>query len=692
MSDSPQDLLSAFGRQQTSPDDPNAELIAEMRKNRRVNSRRTGVFQSSNTRGGVASVNFATARPRDPMFYWEQNNLPYRYWEPGGLESIRQYSRLVQLTHPVVGAAIEVYAQIPLAGMEIVSKDDKLVEFHSNLFFDDLHYDQYLIDVGKEYWTIGEAFPLGSFNETLGVWDDDELMNPDRVDVMRSPFSKEPRLEIGLPESIRQVIQTREPAWEYAALMRSYPELRNFTSDDSRMAVSNVLLRHLWIKGDPFFPRGLPILMRGFRTLMQEEMLNAAQDAIAARLYTPLVLAKLGASATELGTDTPWVPTEGDLQDFEAALDAALAGDFRILTYHFATNISSVFGRENMPNFNSDFDRITERILQVFGLSKTMLSGAAQGETYAADAINRDIVSMRLNTYRKVIQKFFHDRAEVVAEAQEDFDYEERGGKRYIKLEEVLEIEPETGEYIIVEQPKLLVPELRLKEMVLKDEQDFRQFVEALVASGVPISQKTRILNAPIDLEEEVQRVRDEQVSQAVEAQETRKATYIALRSAGLPIPQDLIDDFAPKAQQADGGSTDGYAEDQVLPTIGLIEPADTSALVPTPEDLAASDVDVQVPVDRLPTNRIMDSTRPEESDEMRASMPKPAYLVRKVAITIDEEGIETEESEWEHLDEIEHPEGDRRLISGPRHIGMRRFVNVEEAERRLNGGSAVED
>lgn len=687
------DYLRALSRGRTEgpADDP---TISEMRKNRRVNARTAGYAGGG---GGGASISFASGRPQDPMFYWKQNNLPFDYTRPEELAKIRAYARLIYATHPIIASAIDVYSKYPLTGMEIVSKDDALTEFYSTLFFDQLNYEEYLIDIGREFWTVGEAWPLGSFNETLGVWEDDELINPDDVDVLRSPFLKEPRFEMRLPESLRQIIDKREPKWEFDALMRSYPELRNFVGHEARMPVSNVLLKQLKFKVDTFSTRGLPILMRGFRAIMQEEMLNAAQDAVASRLYTPLILARLGASASDLGTNQPWIPTEDDLADFEESLDAALSGDFRILTHHFAVQMDSVFGRENMPNMDNDFDRLTDRQLQVFGLSKTMLSGAGQGETYAADAINRDVVSQLLTSHQRNIKRFFHERAAVVAEAQEHYDFEERGGKRYPIMEEVLEVDEETGEQRIVEQPKLLVPELKIKAMTMRDEADQRQFFEALRSSGVPISMKSRMVNVPLDLDDEIQRVRDEQVQQAIEAQETRKATFMALDAAGLPIPEDLENDFRPKA----GTAAAPKAEEKTVPTIGNSEPADTAALAPTPEDMAevagaqgggGGEAATVIP---LPTNRALERTRPEESDEQRAGMPRASsrvplpmpessepYRLRRVAekTVSGEDGEETVlEESWSEADELEYPEGEHRLISGPKHIGARRYSGVRK-------------
>lgn len=657
------DFLSALSRGVGTPTDED-QAITEMRRNRAINRKRANV-QSGYGRSGTTDLTFATGRPTDPIFYWKQNNLPYDVTKPGELVKIREYARLIYLTHPVIASAIDIFSKYPITGAELTCKDQALTDFYTTLFFDQLNYEDFLIDIGREYWTVGEAWPLGSFNETLGVWEDDELINPDDVDVIRSPFLKEPRFEMRLPETLRKILQERAPKWEFEALMRSYPELRNFLGENVKMPVSNILLKQLRFKADTFHPRGIPILMRGFRSVFQEEMLNAAQDAIASRLYTPLILARLGASATDLGTTQPWIPTRDDLEDFEDSLDAALAADFRVLVHHFAVQMESVFGRENMPQMDSDFERLTDRQLQVFGLSKTMLSGAASGETYAADALNRDLISQLLSVYQRLLKRFVRDRMLVVAEAQEHYDYEERGGKRYPIMEEVLERDEETGEDRIVEQPKLLVPDLNLKAMNMKSESDLRQFLEALRSEGVPISMKTRLTNVPVDLDEEMEQTGREQVEQAVKAQEVRKETYLALKAARLPIPDDLLTDFTPVADDGTGGVAG--VQEQPVPTVGVQDPASTAGLAPTPEDYAAmegtqgvADPSVAATIP-LPTNQIMQPgrTRPPESDEQRAGMPTAAAL-------IDGEEVEIEE-------------GPGRLLSGPRHVGLRRHANVSK-------------
>lgn len=648
-------------------------------KLRRLRKRAT----SATSGVGVADINFATGRPRDPMFYWRQNNIPYDVSKDDEMKKIRQFCRILYMTHPIVAACIDIFSKFPLQGMKLTCKDDQLTDFYTNLFLDKdgLDYKNYLLDIGREYWITGEAWPLGSWNEMLGVWEDDELLNPDDVEVERSPFIKEPRYLIRLPETLRKVLQERSPRWEYDALMRSYPELAAYAGENTLMPVSNVLLKQLKFIGDTFHKRGLPILMRGFRAIVQEEMLNAAMDAIADRLYTPLILAKLGASATDLGTEQPWIPTRGDLEDFEEALDAALAGDFRVMVHHFATDMAPVFGRENMPDMSADFERIEDRILQIFGLSRTILQGADSGETYAADALNRDVVTELLTHYQDILKDFYRERALIVAEAQEHFDYDVRNGQRFVKMEEILEVDEETGEQRIVEQPKLLVPELEFDTMTLQDENMERQFIEGLVAAGVPIPVKKRILGTGIDFEDMIDESIEERARLIVADQEARRETYKQLRDQNLPIAEDLAADFRPRAQQAQAPHPPAGGESVVEPALG--DPFATPVLAPTESDMDADESDDQDAAAAAQMGQVipmMPSSRPPESDEQREGMPKPAH---RTVVGIREATAKHHVPVDNSAEDPKRPEHFRPTgrFADPRHIGMRRHMHIEQRE-----------
>lgn len=622
-------------------DEQMTDEVREARKNRRVNqkqallARRTGAFGTGGAGGsGFSDIQFATGRPRDPLFYWRQNNLPYDFSQNEELAKVRAFCRLLYQTDPIVGSCVDIFSKFPVIGSRLECKDSRLEEFYSDLFFDEdgLDYAEFLVDIGREYYTSGEAWPFATFNEDLGIWDDEELLNPDDIKVERSPFLKEPRYFIRLPWTIRQILTTRQPAWEYNKLIQEYPELSAYTAENAFMPVSNVLLKQLRFKGDTFNLRGLPLLTRAMRSMLQQEMLNTALDSIADRLYTPLILCKLGASATDLGTSVPWIPTDDDLENFELALDAALAGDFRALIHNFAVDIQPVFGRENMPDLTPDFERIEDRVLQVFGLSRTFLMGAQEGQTYAADALNKQLVEQLMTQYQKYLKKHFRLRAEIVAEAQEHYDYEERNGRKYVLMEEVLEVDEETGEKRITEQPKLLVPDMNFAVLNFRDEDVTRQFTEALRASGIPISARTRTRGLGIDLDEERERSQDEAIADIIAQARTRRQAYIELRNEGLPVPDDLAADFAPFAQQ-EGVPPAVAAQQVMIDRMGIIPPG-LPDLAPTPEDMAQGadpEMDPNAPPEgEAPQPGEGMPQRPPESDEERDGMPVAAKRKRK--------------------------------------------------------------
>jgi len=724
------EVFSAISRQMARAargvkDDQLTDDAKEMRLNRRVAARqaRTGrltrtAYAGGGGPGGAGSgfsdLQFATGRPRDPLFYWRQNNLPYDFSQNEELAKVRSFCRLVYQTDPIIGACVDVFSKFPTIGARLEGKDQKLNDFYEEQFFgeDNLNYHEFLIDMGREFYTAGEAWPFATFDEDLGIWSDEELLNPDDIKVERSPFLKEPRFFIRLPWSIRQVLQTRQPVWEYNKLIEEYPELSAYTSENSFMPVSNVLLKQLKFRGDTFNVRGLPLLTRAMRSLLQQEMLNTALDSVADRLYTPLILCKLGASASDLGTSVPWIPTDDDLENFELALDAALAADFRALVYNFGVSMEPVLGREQMPDLTPDFERIEDRMLMVFGMSRTLLNGAGDGQTYAADALNRDLIVQLMSRFQKYLAAHFRSRALIVAEAQEHYDYEESQGRRYVIMEEVLETDEETGEKRIVEQPKLLVPELRFATLNLKDNDVERQFIEALRASGMPISQRTRSRNLGIDLDEEIERSKDEAVEQIVAEQEVRRRAYLGLRDKGLPIPQDLAADFAPYVQ-VEGIPAAPGAPLMPQPQFGD-QPVPLPDLAPTPEDMMAEPPPGEEPMaegeEPLPPGE--EEQRPEESDEMRDSMPKAASrpdgmpsqaaLFRRTArvrtmatvqgIQRATEAQDARADGWPMLEHTAEHEGARPWQSGPApscygtpaHVGVRRYLGVTREDEEL--------
>lgn len=384
----------------------------------------------------------------------------------------------------------------------------------------------------------GEAFPLGSFDEDLGVWEHEELINPEDVVIDNFPLLDSQQLKIVPPDYLRRIAQTRSPAREWYMLQQNYEDLIPYLLKGEHIPISPVMLTQVANKLNNWDDHGTPILLRGLRTLLHEEKLLASQDAIAERLYSPFILAKLG--IMDMGDGLPpWIPTPEELQSVRDDIDITMAADFRVLVHHFGLEMSSVFGREQMPRLGDDFDRIERRLMEVFGVNPSLLSAGTNSQPYASSALQAEFMNQMLRTFQKVLKDHFHFRASVVAEAQGHYAYERKGQSRVPIYEDVVSFDDD-GNKIITRKHKLLVPELTMAVFDLRDEATERQYLMGLRAAGLPIPDGKLMIGISWKDDEYVDQYNRDIIKKTISQQRAKMDAYIALVVQGLPVPMDL--------------------------------------------------------------------------------------------------------------------------------------------------------
>lgn len=548
----------------------NASQISDF-KRRRSSVKKLGAFS-----GLGGDVYAAIPRFYDPTEYWEFAQIPWDIQRDDHRMRLYKWLDLFYRTHYLIPILVDIFTRFPLVGMELHCKDLKITEFYEDIFFDRLDYHSFLVDVGREYWTFGQSFPLGSFNETLGVWEHEELLDPSLVQIQHVPILGDTQFSVKLPD-LEKIAKSREPKELFFKLKSEFPELMPFLTQEKPVPMSDVLLKQVAFKVSPRDTHGTPILLRALRTLMHEEKLLASQDAIAERLYSPLILAKLGVQ--DLGDGQgPWIPDQGELGAFRDDLDVALASDFRLLVHHFGVEIQNVFGREQMPRLGDDFDRVERRVMQVFGVNPSLLSGGSNSQPYASSALQAEFLNQMLRTYQQYLKKHFEARAMIVAEAQEHYDYEKRGDTRVPIFEEIVEIDEDGNEHV-VQKHKLLIPELRMKVLDLRDEATQRNFMQQLVAQGVALSDTTMAMGMDFDFDDELEKKEEEIVKKTVTQQEAKVKTYKILLAKGLPIPPDL----KAEVEGAAGFAPPGPGQD-VGGGLGVPDPGESIMMPPPPE------------------------------------------------------------------------------------------------------------
>mgnify|MGYP001594494315 CR=1 FL=1 len=586
----------------------------------------------------TASTSMALPKMREPFQTLKDKGIPINTSDDEELKKIRQWSRLFYTTHDLIPLLIDIYSRFPVIGMDFKSKDPKITEFYSDMFLNQLNYEEFLPALGREHFTVGETNTLGHFHDVLGIWSKEEILNPDFIHVTQSMFDSDERVQLMVKEIVEALRDPmgdkdategdlRRRQQEYEMLAANYPEMIEAAARDEGLDISNVLLSRTVNRVSPNDLRGTPHLMRSFRTLMMEESLNAAQDAVADRLYSPMILATLGIQ--NMGDEGgPWIPTTDQLDETRDLLNQALAADFRLMVHHFGLDIKSVFGRETVPRFDQDYARIDKKLMQAWGVGEALISGGGS-TTYASSALNREFVTQMMLAWQGSIRRHMRKRMEVIAEAQEHYDYEMKGGLRKPLFREVVEIDEETGEEYVRKAPKLLIPDVEFQTLNLRDEAQERNFLQTLRNAGVPISDQTLALNIPINFEEELEKKATERVQKALAESQTMKKTYEELKKKNHPIPPE-VEEFM-KGSEASGNAEEGESEGEGEDAGGNLGDSTSAAEIERGAEVDTIGTDTPAagaaggggaPAAPLPTKN---RARPAESDEQRSGSPRSA-------------------------------------------------------------------
>jgi hypothetical protein len=527
------------------------DLMGDFAQRRRMQQR----LARTTTMGG--DVFAAIPRFYSPAEYFEQSMIPYDINQDKHRFELYKWLDLFYRTHYLIPILVDIFTRFPLVGMHLHSPDAKLADFYSDLFLNDLKYEELLVGIGREYWTLGQSFPLASFNDSMGVWESEELLDPTLVEVEKLPIIGGEQFHVVPPDDLKQIVKNQRPERWWKLLNREYPEIIPYLLHDRKIPISNVLLKQIAFKVSERDLYGTPILLRSLRTLMHEEKLMASQDAIAERLYSPLILAKLGVQEMGQGRQ-PWIPGPQEIAAFRNDLDIALSSDFRLLVHHFGVDITSVFGREQMPRLDTDFDRVERRIMQTFGINPALLQGGQATVPYASSALQAEFMSQMLRTYQGYLKDFYVSRAKIVAESQEHYAYEKRGDTRIPIMEEVVTFDEE-GNEVIEKRHKLMIPDMRMKVYDLRDEATQRQFMQSLKQQGVPIPDQWLAEGQDYVFKEALELQEEELIQKTVAQQEAKLKTYRILQARGLPVPPDLRSEVegAQLGAQAPGESTE---------------------------------------------------------------------------------------------------------------------------------------
>lgn len=375
-----------------------------------------------------------------------------------------EWCRHFYRTEPIIATALDMHTEYPISNFNLMCPDEQIKDFFEYMVFDKININDVLLNIGLEYWKIGDAFPFGQLNGNEGIWDSFTLLNPDYINIQASSMSTEQCIELIPDEQIKTIIAAG-PRGEYADIYRQLPEdIVRAVKMGRNIKLDNRLVTHIAHKASPYEVWGTPLLMRCFKTLIYKDKLRQAQDAIATRHIFPLRVAKIGAPGEPM-------PSQGDIDNFRDVLLDADQDPNYFLVYHYALQFDYVGSSGKILPLNQEFDFIQKELMNGLGINQAMLNG--EGPTYANAQVGMDALGKRYMSYRLRLENWIRQKVlRPIAEIQgfyKPIPSEINGGYRIANRKD----------------RQLVIPEIRWDNQDLTSNQAVMSFMQQLQSKGL---------------------------------------------------------------------------------------------------------------------------------------------------------------------------------------------------------------
>lgn len=408
---------------------------------------------------------------------------------------VYQWNRFWYENEPKVAAAIDFYARFPMNGFKLECPDRKVLSFFEHHVVKKLKLNEKFKEISSEYYMLGDVFihtdidcpicggtaidpdtkeecnhPGGRFKRVF-------VMNPDWIEVQRSPLTDDPLIVLIPDDELQQIVHKRQPK----AIYDRIPEhLKPLIMAKAPIPLSNRTISHLRHMPVPYGTYGTSIIRRLFTTLAYKTKIMTANWIVAERLILPVRVVKIGSDERPASTT--------DIADVQQQL-AQTANDpnLTIVTHHnFDYEWYGTSGK--VLQITQEMEHIDKELLDGLMLNQAILNGEAPG--YQSAQVGVETLIRRIEAWRTTLAEWCQERIfKPIAEMQGFVDEE--------KSEEV-------GETCF------LYPTIKWNDLELKDNTQYHQMLMQLHDKQV-ISSQTLLEEMGLNYDQEVKRMRYEQ-------------------------------------------------------------------------------------------------------------------------------------------------------------------------------------
>ena len=133
-------------------------------------------------------------------------------WIPRDTRTMNRLARLIYLTDPVAGPAIDFYREIPFGPVILAGVKDKNRQRFYNDALDALNLSRYLPYLAGDILTVGRLITHLILNESVGYWDELIVHDSDYILVEPSPIiGEEPTIDLIVPQQYRKWATSTDP-------------------------------------------------------------------------------------------------------------------------------------------------------------------------------------------------------------------------------------------------------------------------------------------------------------------------------------------------------------------------------------------------------------------------------------------------------------------------------------------------
>jgi len=460
---------------------------------------KTAQLSTTNTVSGTSGANWRGSGGVDrltPEVYsplWLNSNLNF----PRDRASCNSWNRSFFSLNGIVHNAISLHSTYPISKMHITCKDSKIQQFFETMC-EEIDLMNICTQVAQEYWTLGEAFVYAELNEREGMWSRLLIQNPDYMVVQRSVVAGEPIISLRPDENLRRICSSSKPS-DIQQKKQLSQNIIDAVKRGQNIPLSNFYVSHLANRISPYEIRGTSIIVSCYRPLMLFDQIRECKYAQTSDMINPLRIFKVGGGVSN------YQPTPADLEQWRMVVEEA-SGDknFKLIT-HDGFTVETVGAGSGIYDTSADITQLMKEIYIGLMVPNVIMDGGGD-ISYQNGGVALDVLKQRYTQFRNYLTNWLRRKIFApIAKINEFYEYVD--GKKV-----------------------LIIPDVEWNHMSLFDTGDYIQQLTQLATAQPPkVSNQTLYKSLGLEYEDEVRKIRREQIDLAIQAREVETLNRMPL-------------------------------------------------------------------------------------------------------------------------------------------------------------------